>query len=507
MSPRTLLRITGGMVAAGLGVLPLAVVAPAHAGQVNVTIGIQGSGFVRIVEGSLEDGGSTTCDQSQNLDHRVTLTCARVRNEEPFEAWVWLRPSVAYSPPYWDFVQWQGCDQIRERNGVNECGVGSDAFGTNGKFPVAVFRDTQAPTVSALDATQTPNAQGGFTFTWSTDGAVRSECRLDTGAWSTCSSGHSLSLAEGPHTLSVRAEDPSGNLSNVAVVDVRSVDTLLFGRPPQLTNSRTAEFVYSTGAGTSYDCALDGISVACTASGSVRFDNLGDGTHVFVVGARAGIWTDGLPVRWTWTVDAVAPTTSITGGPGNGVVLPSTSATFTLGSDDPAARLACTLDRTVRTCTTGRHVVTGLTPGTHVFTALATDPAGNSDPSAAERIWTVPTPARSLTRSTGWRLRTVSSAYDRRVLATTRKGAAVATTVRNVRRVSLVASGSTTAGTVRVYAGSRLIKTISLRTTRSVTKRVIPVVHFKSPWSGKIRVVVASSGRTVRLEGLAAPTR
>lgn len=593
MSRQVLARLVGGAVAVMTALAPLVVAAPAHAGQVNVTIGIQGSGFVRVVEGSLEDGGSTTCDQSQNLDHRVTLSCGRVRNEEPFEAWVWLRPSVAYSPPYWDFVEWQGCDQIRDRNGVKECGVGSDAFGTSSKAPVAVFRDTMAPTVSSLNATQ-GGAQGSFELTWQAAGAVLTECRRVGEPYAACSSPHQRVLPEGVHELQVRAQDQSGNVSNTPVIEVVNVDTRLVTRPAYLSTERSASFAWSTSSATSYECALDGIAVACTTEASVRLDNLGEGWHAFTVRGRRGTWTDPTPSRWdwkvdtvapdttidggpaeggsvsstsaeltvgsddpgagfgcsldgtpvacsrgtlrldglapgphtlsvtatdnagnvdqtpatrSWTVDTTAPSTTLTGGPANGSVLTSTTASFRLGSSEAGSTTACTLDARSRACAPGTLTLSGLAPGTHDLRVRATDRAGNTDASPATRFWTVPVPARSLVRSSGWTLSNLSRAYGGKVLTSTRRGASVSVSVRGARRIALVAGGGTTHGSVRVYVGSRLVRTVSLRTGSTVTKRVIPVTTLGSAYTGKVRVVVATSGRTVRLEGIAASTR
>ena len=205
--------------------------------------------------------------------------------------------------------------------------------------------------------------------------------------------------------------------------------------------------------------------------------------------------------------DTTPPNTSISGGPANGSVVTSTSASFQLASSEAGSRINCTLDGRARTCAPGGHSVTGLTPGTHVLTAKAVDAAGNADPTAASRYWTVPVPARSLTRSSGWSLASSSSAYGGRVLATTRKGASVTYSARRAKRLHLVASGGTTHGYVRVYAGSRLLKTVSLRTSRTVTKRVIPITTFSTAFSGTIKVVVATSGKPVRLEGIATPTR
>ncbi|QSR25412.1 hypothetical protein CFH99_07210 [Nocardioides aromaticivorans] len=205
--------------------------------------------------------------------------------------------------------------------------------------------------------------------------------------------------------------------------------------------------------------------------------------------------------------DTTAPNTTLGGGPANGAIVPSTSAAFSLGSTEAGSRFACTLDGRARACASGTHTVTGLAPGTHVLRASATDAAGNTDPTAATRTWTVPVPARSLSRSAGWSLLSAPSAYGGKVLASSRRNASTSYPVRGARRLALVASGGTTHGTVRVYAGSRLLKTISLRTTRNVTKRVIPVTSFSSAWTGTVKVVVATTGRTVRIEGIAAPTR
>ena len=205
--------------------------------------------------------------------------------------------------------------------------------------------------------------------------------------------------------------------------------------------------------------------------------------------------------------DTTPPQTTISGGPSNGAILTSTSTAFTLSSSEAGSRIACTLNTRARSCAPGKHTVAGLGSGTHVFTAKAVDAAGNADPTAATRYWTVPVAARYLTRSSGWSLVSSSSAFTGRVLATTRKGASVAYSARRAKKLFLVASGGTTHGYVRVYAGSRLLKTVSLRTSRTVTKRVIPITSFSTAYTGTIKVVVATSGKPVRLEGIATPSR
>ena len=62
-------------------------------------------------------------------------------------------------------------------------------------------------------------------------------------------------------------------------------------------------------------------------------------------------------------------------------------------------------------------------------------------------------------------------------------------------------------GTVKVYLGSTLLKQVDLQ-ARVLTKgQVLPIAQFGTAQSGRVRVVVASQGKPVRLEGLGVATR
>lgn len=400
MNRRTLARLAGALVAVAAGVVPLTVAPPAHAGQVGITLGIKGAGYVQVVEGSLEDGSSINCDKTANRDHRVTLECPRIRNEEPFEAWVWLRPLTVYIPSTWEFAGWSGCDQTRVRNERTECGLSSPAFGSVEKYPVASFRDTEAPEVTNLDATQGAS-QGSFEFTWQTRGASLTECRIVGQPYEVCSSPTRWVLSEGVHEFQVRAQDQSGNVSNTPVVEVVNVDTMWWSKPSHRTSERTASFSWTTGSATSYACALDGVAIACTTQGWLRLDNLGEGWHTFTVQGRHGGWADPTPSRWDWLVDSIAPDTLLGGGPAEGSSTSSTTAEFTLASDEPGAGFGCSLDGKPIACSAGTLRLDSLTPGEHSLTVTASDSVGNVDKSAATRFWTVDTTAPSTTLTGG----------------------------------------------------------------------------------------------------------
>ncbi|MBM0126502.1 hypothetical protein [Pimelobacter simplex] len=572
MSPRTLARLAVGALALAAGLAPVVTPAPAHAGQVGVTIGITGAGRVEVVEGSIEDGGGTACDRTSNLDHRVTLTCARIRNEEPFEAWVWLRPSFFGVPSGWEFVEWQGCDETRSNSsGTRDCAVHSGAFSTVDKYPVAVFRDVDPPEITGFTPTQVVNQQGGFRFAFSARGATSIHCRLDNGGWEACTSPRVLVLPEGAHLFAVRAEDASGNLSHSWSLQVHSVDTAFTATPAKVTNSRSADFAFASQGGNAFDCTLDGYQFTCD-SGEGHFSGLADGPHTLTVAGRNGTWVDPVPAHYEWTVDATAPETTLTGGPAEGSTTTDATATFTLdgpgaadfsctidgaltpcdrgqvrlerlapgkhvfeaagrdaagnrdqtparrtwtvqaadttapdttltggpadgsittspgatfaiGTTEPGSRTTCTLDGVNLPCAAGPLSLTGLAPGTHVLTVTSTDAAGNTDPTAAARTWTVPVPAASLKR----------------------KGSTLSVRVHDARRLALVVSSGKKPGKVKVYAGKRLVKTLSVK--RSTPTQVVDVTTFAAPWSGKVRIVAVTSRRAVRVEGVAAPTR
>jgi hypothetical protein len=59
---------------------------------------------------------------------------------------------------------------------------------------------------------------------------------------------------------------------------------------------------------------------------------------------------------------------------------------------------------------------------------------------------------------------------------------------------------------VAVYAGKRLVRTVRLSAGKDARGRLVPVTSFSRPWSGRLRVVVRTQGRPVRIEGLGVTT-
>lgn len=196
--------------------------------------------------------------------------------------------------------------------------------------------------------------------------------------------------------------------------------------------------------------------------------------------------------------DTTAPDTAITAGPGS--ILLALSTTVAVDSED-GATLACTLDGAAVDCADGSAAVTGLAPGTHVFSAAATDAAGNTDATPATRTFTVPVDDVGLRRAgSGWSRVTGGNAYLRTLTTAQRAGTSLTYAAQDATALLLVARRSPGAGTVRVYLGSRLLRTISLD-ARSVEHQKVFNLGSASAGSGTVRIETVNR-RPVAIDGL-----
>ncbi len=570
--------------------LQAALASPAEAGQVGVTIGVQGSGRVVVVEGSIEDNGNLTCDWWSNQDQRVTNFCPRIRNDEPFEAWVWLRAQRPDNPAgNWSFAGWTGCDTTRVSGSWTECGVHSGAFTSDERRPVAKFVDSVAPKVTSASAQQLATSDRRFRLSFAVDEAGTTECRIvGHSTFAPCASPVDLTVPVGGQKIEVRGIDASGNVGPARAVDVVGVDTLLI--PFTSARSAVADFSFDSVYGAQFFCSLDYQAYqACGTgpAGSARYSDLSDGAHVFRVYSQAGTFVEHVPATYEWRVDTTAPTTPVTpavegrsarftfpaagtvtqecrligpGSPGTwatcvspvsyrdlgdgayrfevrstdaagnvedppakhtwtvdgaapdttatgptGFVL-ADSATVGLGSTEPGATFACTLDGVATPCGPAGFTLTGLSRQTHVVTAAARDGAGNADPTPATSTWTVPLVAGDLGRARGWKPKRSAAAYGGAFLEAKRKGATLTRSVSGARQVALVVGKGRKHGKVKVFAGSRLLGTVRLGASGTSRRQLVTLAPFPEPFTGSLRIVVATKDRPVRIEGLGVAT-
>src|SRR4029079_1945358 len=83
-----------------------------------------------------------------------------------------------------------------------------------------------------------------------------------------------------------------------------------------------------------------------------------------------------------------------------------------------------------------------------------------------------------------------------------RQGATLTRTGVHARRIALVATTCASCGSVRVYWGSTLLRTIDLRSATRVNRKVIPVATFASLRSGTLSIRVGSKNAPVIVDGM-----
>jgi hypothetical protein len=114
-------------------------------------------------------------------------------------------------------------------------------------------------------------------------------------------------LADGAHTVSVRAIDAAGNVDATPAVAAWSVDatapeTFFTAVPPSSTRSRSAGFSFAATEQAAFECSLNwGAWSACGSPVSLAY--LPKGYHTFRVRSRdAAGNVDASPASTTWRI-------------------------------------------------------------------------------------------------------------------------------------------------------------------------------------------------------------
>ena len=155
--------------------------------------------------------------------------------------------------------------------------------------------------------------------------------------------------------------------------------TAITGGPTGPTRDTTPTFTFTSEPGATFACQVDaGAYGAC--SSPFTAPALANGAHTFRVRATdAASNTDVTPAVRSFTVDTVAPNTTINKKPAKRITTKRARFAF---SSEAGARFQCRLDRGAwKDCTSPRTV--RVTKGRHVFAVRARDLAGNVDPTPA----------------------------------------------------------------------------------------------------------------------------
>jgi CSLREA domain-containing protein len=270
-------------------------------------------------------------------------------------------------------------------------------------------------TISSGPPSLTRSTSASLTF--SANEPASFECSLDQAAYATCASPLALSaLADGTHTVEVRAIDNSFNVdespaSRTWAVDTTAPETTIDTGPSGLTNDAIPAFGFSSEAGATFECALDAAAFAACSPPYAIDVPLAEGAHTFAVRATdAAGNTDPSPADRAFTVDTIAPQTTIEAGP-NGLIN-SRTPTFEFSADEQGPTFECSLDAAAFAACTSPYSTPSLSEGAHTFGVRAVDQAGNQDGSAASRTFTIDTTAPETTIDSGPPALTRSTSAD-----------------------------------------------------------------------------------------------
>lgn len=188
---------------------------------------------------------------------------------------------------------------------------------------------------------------------------------------------------------SVPDKQPATGGSPDAGTPTGDPETTITAGPDEFSNSGTVTFEFeSNRPDARFVCSLDGEPPAACTSPLVR--NLGDGTHSFSVRAVSPTGeSDDTPAEHLWSIDTVAPITTLTEGPPANDN--STMVRFAFMSNEMFASFECSLDGAPFVMCRTNQEFGPIGDGAHSFSVRAVDRAGNIDASPAVHTWIVDT--------------------------------------------------------------------------------------------------------------------
>jgi hypothetical protein len=374
------------------------IAAPANAYYVDVSVTGAGSVTEETDADVLPDG----CTSSGTTPTGTLGASCRAGTADGPYSWGWVVRYRATAAPGYQFKHWASDGRTSPRAVACDGATGATHTGSTCQFATyenqqvrAVFEDVTTPgTPTVSGPTQPVNGSTSFSFSLLDDPTFSHfECQVPgIHGWQTCTSGtQETPVASGSYTFEVRAVDHSGLKSGVAswpwTVDKNPPDSSINSGPSGSVSSTSAMFSFSSNEQSTFSCTIDNVLYTSCTSPRV-INGLTNGTHTFSVTARdlAGN-IDPSPATRTWTVDTIAPDTTITSGPAP--LTRSTSADFELTATEQGGDFLCTLDGESEPCA-GPHEVA---EGNHTFTVAARDAVGNTDSTPASWTWRVDTTA------------------------------------------------------------------------------------------------------------------
>ena len=179
----------------------------------------------------------------------------------------------------------------------------------------------------------------------------------------------------------------AGALAVTGAAMAGALGLTITGGPSGTVASTSATFTFEAKVQATFECRLDHGAAADCSSGTITYDALSNGRHLFVVVATSSdpeLVSD--VQRQAWTV-AAPPDTKITNGPAASTS--NTSAVFTFVSLPPGGSFECRLDGSDFSSCLSPNSISGLGTGGHSFEVRAVDKINGADATPATANWKV----------------------------------------------------------------------------------------------------------------------
>jgi hypothetical protein len=272
----------------------------------------------------------------------------------------------------------------------------NDSVGNSVSDSITVIYDVVKPTVTVTSPSNNSlNNTGSVTVHWTTaddrSGIKTVEYRLDGSDWmATIATGsHSWNgLADGPHTVSLRATDNAGNANTTSITFLVDTvkPTLTINSPSNNSHSNSGSVDVAWDADDllsgviSIEYRLDGSDWIGTSDSHFIWSDLADGAHTFLLRSTDNAGNVNTTLV-TIFVDTVKPTI-VVDSPDSGSYNNTGSVTIRWSAADDRSGIM-TVERSLDggdwATVTGetRYDWTGLSDGQHILSLRATDNAGN----------------------------------------------------------------------------------------------------------------------------------
>jgi large repetitive protein len=277
-----------------------------------------------------------------------------------------------------------GAGQITETTPANLVGSGCTTSASNptGTLGATCLAGTlNGNYASGWTVRLVATAKPGYRFVrWQSDGSSRTPVLCDGANGSSTYTGSACQFATWENL----------QLQAVFVDDTAPTMASLSG-PNQAVNGPTA-FTFAAAADPTiqgFECRVANVH-DWTACSSGRLENpASSGLYTFEVRAVDSSGNRSSVVSWPWTVDKIAPETSLLSGPTGTVATKNVEFAF---NSNESGSFVCTLNAVASDCGSPK-TYSNLNEGTYTFSVAARDAAGNLDPTPQTRNFTVDTVA------------------------------------------------------------------------------------------------------------------